>query len=161
MRRLLLAIVGLILAIPAGAVFLAVGGLAVPETRELAADLTLNGVFAMASALLNAQGPDTVWAVAAGAFWALTTALLVLPPILVAAIGGAAGLSSYVWYAGGGGLLTIAIAWLGRTSGAGLDQSNVKLLSLLFLTGAVSGFVYWAVAGREMGPVSATAPTRA
>ncbi|GGH30053.1 hypothetical protein GCM10007036_40400 [Alsobacter metallidurans] len=161
MRRLVLGLFGLVLAIPAGALFLVIGGLAVPETRELAADLTLTSVFALFAALLNAEGPDTVWAVAAGAFWALTTALLVLPPVLTALIGAAAGLSSYVWYAGGAGLLTIAIAWFGRASGATLDSADVKLLSLLFLTGAAAGFVYWAVAGREMGPVSDPGSARA
>ena len=161
MRRLFLGVLGLVLAIPAGALFLIIGGLAVPEVRELASDLTLAGVFAFFDAVLTGPGPDTVGAVAAGAFWALATALLVLPPIMMAIIGAAAGLRSYVWYAGGGGLLAVAIAWLGRAPGEVLDPSDTKLLSLLFLTGAVSGFVYWAVAGREMGSVSGPAPAGA
>jgi hypothetical protein len=152
-RRLFLGLIGLALAIPAGAVFLAVAGLLAPETRDLAGDLTIASALALLSAAMNGEGPDLAFAAAAGGFWALATAMLCLPPILTAAIGAAAGVGSYVWYAGGSGVLTIAIAWLGHPAGQSLDTADGKILALLFLTGAVSGLVYWAIAGREMGPV--------
>src|SRR5689334_18272102 len=121
MRRLFLGLIGLTLAIPAGAVFLAVAGMLAPETRDLAGDLTVASAIALLSSALNGEGPDLAFAMAAGGFWALTTAVLCLPPILTAAVGAAAGVGSYVWYAGGSGVLAVAIAWLGHPAGHALD----------------------------------------
>jgi hypothetical protein len=152
MRRLFLGLIGLALAIPAGAVFLTMAGLLAPETRELAGDFTVASALVLLDSAFNGEGPNLAFAMAAGGFWALTTAVLCLPPILTAAIGAAAGVGSYVWYGGGSGVLAIAIAWLGRPAGQSLDMADSKILALLFLTGAVSGLVYWAIAGRVMGP---------
>jgi hypothetical protein len=151
MRRVLIVLIGLLLAVVAGMLFLAIGGLAFPATREFAADLTITGVVSTLGALATADSPDRVWGVFVVAFWTLTAALLVLPPLVSALVGEAAGVRSFVWYAGCAGLLTAALAWWGHASGQGPDRAEMSLLTLLFLTGAVSGLVYWAVAGRAAG----------
>lgn len=151
MRRALLVIAGLVLAWAAGTVFLAIGGLAVPATRELAADLTIGSVLAALAALASTDSPDRVWLAVAVAFWTLTAALLILPPLVSALVGELAGARSFVWYAGASGALTAAIAWIGHAGGHGPNLAETKLLMLLFLTGAVAGLVYWMVAGRSGG----------
>ena len=151
MRRFFIVVIGLVLSVVAGMLFLAIGGLAFPATREIAADLTITGVVSTLGALAAADSPDRVWGVFVVAFWTLTAALLVLPPVLTALVGEAAGVRSYVWYAGGAGILTAALAWWGHASGTGPDPGEIRILTLLFLTGAVAGFVYWLVAGRDAG----------
>jgi hypothetical protein len=151
MRRALIVIIGLVLAVAAGTLFLAIGGLAFPSTREVAADLTIGSIFSTVAALAAADSPDRVWSVVAVAFWTLTAALLVLPPVLAALVGEAAGLRSFAWYGGVSGLLTAAIAWWGHASGLAPDPTELRLLTLLFVTGAVAGLVYWGAAGRTAG----------
>ena len=152
MRRALLVIVGLVFAWSAGTAFLAIGGLMVPATRELAADLTIGSILAALAALASSDSPDRVWLAVAIAFWTLTAALLILPPLVSALVGELAGARSFVWYAGASGVLTAAIAWIGHAGGHGPNPTETKLLTLLFLTGAVAGLVYWLVAGRSVGP---------
>ncbi|MCP8939788.1 hypothetical protein NK718_14765 [Alsobacter sp. SYSU M60028] len=151
MRRLFVILVGLAASIAAGVVFLVVAGLFVPATRELAADFSLGGMLALFAALVSSDAPDRVWSAVALAFWTVATALVVLPPVLAAIIGEVAGLRSFVWYSGAAGLLTAAIAWLGHAASHGPDSAETKLLLLLFLTGAVAGWVYWAIAGKMAG----------
>jgi hypothetical protein len=151
MRRALVILVGLALAVTAGFLFLLIGGLAVPETRELAADLTLFSLFVTALGLAQQSAPDqAVGAVAVG-LWFLTTAVLVAPPLLAAVIGELAGWRSFVWYGASAGLLAAALGFLGHPLGARLDPSETRVMLLLFLTGVVAGLVYWAVAGRSAG----------
>lgn len=154
MRRMFVVVVGLAVAMAAGLVFLAVGGLIVPATRELAADVSLGGILALFSALAGSDAPDRVWSAVALAFWTLAAALIVLPPLVAAIVGEVAGMRSFVWYGGSAGVLTAAIAWLGHTASHGPDPTETKLLLLLFLTGAVAGLVYWAIAGRGAGEVT-------
>jgi hypothetical protein len=87
--------------------------------------------------------------------WALSAALLILPPALVALIGEIAGTRSFVWYGLGCGALTAALPWVGRgserfTEGNMLGAEG-RITALLFITGAVAGLTYWLVAGRSAG----------
>ena len=148
MRRLFVIVIALVLAIAAGALFLAVGGLVVPAAREFAADLGVGPLLYTVLGIAHGDAPDRVWAVVATTFWILATAILVLPPLLTAVIGQAAGLRSFVWYGGVSGLLAAGIAWMGHPAGVRPDETETKLFLLLFLTGAVAGLVYWALAGR-------------
>ena len=148
MRRFFSVIAALILAIAAGALFLAVGGLAVPAAREFAADLGIGPIVLTILGMAHGDSPDRVWEVVATTFWILATAILVLPPVLAAVIGQAAGLRSFVWYGGVSGALAAGIAWMGHPTGVRPDEAETKLFLLLFLAGAVAGLVYWAFAGR-------------
>jgi hypothetical protein len=60
-----------------------------------------------------------------------------------------------LWYAGGAGAVTALLPWLGRArvgrfAEAAL-QAEGRITALLFLTGATTGLVYWAIAGRSAG----------
>ena len=87
--------------------------------------------------------------------WALSAALLILPPAIVALVGEIAGTRSFVWYGFGCGALTAALPWLGRGSERLADSDalgpEARITALLFITGAVAGLTYWLVAGRSAG----------
>jgi hypothetical protein len=153
--RVVLFGLGLLLAISAGFVTLGLGILIEPAARGLVADLGLAGLDAFLSDLWYESPAEFE---AAGLFvglWALSAALLIVPPAFVALIGEIAGLRSLVWYGLGTGLLTAALPWLGRGgedwSERAMLGAEARLTTLLFLTGAAAGLTYWLVAGRSAG----------
>lgn len=151
LARLLLCCFGLVLAIPAGAAALVVA---------LVADPALNVWLATgASALLDAAlsdfggglSPETILLLFAGLAQA-AFALLVVPPVLVAAIGETLRVRALAWYGGGCGLLTALLPWLVRGAvrpRADQIAAEGRVTALLFVAGAVAGLVYWFVAGRH------------
>jgi len=153
--RAVLFCLGLVFAIPAGFMTLAVGTLIEPAARELVTELGLAGADAVLSDLWHG-GPAAFDA--AGVLvglWALSAALLILPPAFVALVGEIAGFRSFAWYGFGTGLFTAALPWLGRdwerwSEGAMLG-AEARITTLLFLTGAAAGLTYWLVAGRSAG----------
>jgi hypothetical protein len=151
MRRLLVMILGLAIAIAAGFVFLLAAGMTLPETRDLAFDLTRLSIFVTAAGMAQSGAPDQVAGQFAFALWLLTTAILVAPPALAALMGELAGWRSFAWYGGASGLLAAAIAFLGHPGTRATSAAENKIMLLLFVTGAISGLVYWAIAGRSTG----------
>ncbi len=153
--RVLLFLFGLLLAVPAGLFALAVGVAVEPAARELIAAL---GVAGFEDFMLDLWDDGMADSMPSGVFirlWALSAALLILPPALVALIGEIAGTRSFVWYGLGCGALTAALPWLGRGSER-FTESNVlgaegRITALLFVTGAVAGLTYWLVARRSAG----------
>jgi hypothetical protein len=153
--RAILFCLGLVFAIPAGFMTLAVGTSIEPSARELVTELGLAGADAILADLWHG-GPTAFDA--AGllvGMWALSAALLILPPAFVALVGEIAGLRSFAWYGVGTGLFTAALPWLGRdwerwSEGAMLG-AEARITTLLFLTGAAAGLTYWLVAGRSAG----------
>ena len=61
------------------------------------------------------------------------------------------GARSLLWHAGATGLLTGAVPWLTRTAPAATPEET-HLTVMLVLVGAVTGFVYWLIAGNSAGP---------
>jgi hypothetical protein len=153
--RVLLFLLGLLLAIPAGLVALTVGIALEPAAQDLIAALGMAGFEDFLSDLWDG---GMLEAMPGGVFirlWALSATLLILPPALVALIGEIAGTRSFVWYGFGCGALTAALPWIGRGSER-LADGNVlgaeaRITALLFLTGAAAGLTYWLVAGRSAG----------
>ena len=145
MRRLFVVLVGLALAITAATLFVLLAGLTVPAGREILGWAVLSG---LAAGVSTVDGSDPLALMSVGAFMALASAVILLPPVIVAAVGEVGRTGSYVWYGGGAGVLSAAIAWLGRPRGSAGPDDWTAVLLLLFLTGVVAGLVYWAVAGR-------------
>jgi hypothetical protein len=146
---------GLLLAIPAGLMALAVGVVIEPAARELITVLGAAGVETFLSDLWQDSPAEFVtWDVFLR-LWALSATLLVLPPTLVALIGEIAGIRSFVWYGFATGSLTAVLPWLGRESErwaeSGAFGAEARITTLLFLTGAAAGLTYWLVAGRSAG----------
>jgi hypothetical protein len=151
--RALVLLFGLLLAIPAGLLTLAIGIAFEPAAQELLARLGLAGFSAVYSETWRGGAPDMVAADLVVGAWALSTTILVVPPALVALIGQSLGTRTFVWYGPACGALTAALPWLGRGREhvADIPAAEGRLTALLFLTGAVAGLTYWLVAGRSAG----------
>ncbi|AWI88466.1 hypothetical protein C0214_09525 [Methylobacterium sp. DM1] len=153
--RLLLSVIALILAIPAGALTLGAGVLLDPTFRDALGQLGLVGLFSGLSDL--AQGLPPYMAVMAVILLAQALGLLlILPPTLVALVGETLGLRSPFWYGGAAGLLTAFLPWLARggpppAAGAAAAGAETRLAAILLVTGIASGLVYWLIAGRSAG----------
>jgi hypothetical protein len=146
---------GLLLAISAGLITLAIGTVIDPAARELVAALGIASIETLLSDLWQDRIPAFETGELLLKVWVLSTTLLILPPTLVALIGEIAGLRSFVWYGFGTGALTAALPWLGRDAERWSDGSalsaEARITMLLFLTGAAAGLTYWLVAGRGAG----------
>ncbi|ACK82805.1 hypothetical protein [Methylorubrum extorquens] len=152
--RLLLAAFALIVAIPAGALTLGAGVLLDPSFREALGELGLVGLFAGLSDLAQGVPPDM--AVMAVILFAQALSLLILPPTLAALVGEMLGLRSPFWYGGAAAGLTALLPWLARggpppAAGSVASAAEARLAAILLVTGAVSGLVYWLIAGRSVG----------
>ena len=152
-RRLILVPIALILAVAASFIFLLVAGLAEPAGRKI-----LEGVGWL---FLFAVRPDAMQ----GARWGATIAIAIAPILITALIGEVARLNSFIFYVLAPAALSAALPWLMRNARAAgsaairdaamrsaeNQASEGRLALLLFLSGALSGFIYWAVACRASG----------
>nr|WP_183434534.1 hypothetical protein [Methylobacterium sp. R2-1] len=153
--RLLLAAFAVMMAIPAGTLALTAGVLLDPSFREAFGRLGLVGLLAGLSDFAAGVPPEVAVMAAIGLAQALGL-LLILPPALTALIGEMLGLRSPVWYGGASGGLTALLPWLARgsvarPSGSEAAAAEGRLAAILLLAGAVSGLVYWLIAGRTAG----------
>jgi hypothetical protein len=155
--RLFLAVLGLVIAIPFGAVALAIGVALEPAARELAGTLGFATLWSILGDLAAGDMPDERAVALFAAFYTAVFAILVAPPALIAIIGEVLGWRAFLWYAVGTGAVTAALPWAGRARG-GLSRSSEAALQaegritlILFVTGAVTGCAYWLIAGRSAG----------
>jgi len=148
--RTIVIIAALAVAIAAGLVFLPVAALVDPVTRAAAAAFSVCRIFALLVASFSWVGPDR----AAGAFvlalWTIAVTICVAPVVVVALIGEVAGIASGLWYVAATGLLAAGLPWIVRArhfGPAGADAAagavEGRLALVFFLTGALSGFLYW------------------
>jgi hypothetical protein len=151
--RLVLFLVALILAIPAGVVTLALGIIMEPTAHELVARLGIALADLLFTEALSDGAADLVVRDVLFGLWLVALVLLIAPVGLVGLVGETIGSHSFLFYSALTGLATAAIPWLMR---GGLVQTpaiaaEMRLTGILFLTGAVAGLVYWAIAGRTAG----------
>ena len=151
MRRFVIVVIGLAVAIAAGFVFLLVAGTMLSETRDLALDLTRLSIFLTAASMAQSGAPDQAVGQVAYGLWLLISAIIMVPPVAAALIGDIAGWRGFAWYGGAAGLMAAAIGFAGHPTARAASAAENKIILLLFVTGAVSGLVYWAVAGRSAG----------
>jgi hypothetical protein len=173
-RRLILVPTGLILAITAGFIFLLIGGLAEPAGRKVLEGIGWIFLLAVRADAMRGEPAGSYLELAAKIIWGATLAIVVVPVLLTALIGEVARFRSFIWYIAAPAALTAAIPWLARaaraagsaairdaaTRSAATQADEARLALLLFLSGALSGFIYWAVAGRDAGtrPGAGTTP---
>jgi hypothetical protein len=157
--RLLLLAIGLGLAIPFGFLALLVGVMLDPAARDLLGTLGLASVEAIVSDLAEGGAADAESFSLLLELWAGLMVLVAAPPALAALVGEVAGWRSFAWYGGAAGALAAALPWLSRSrmTEAALPAEG-RITALLFLAGAVSGLVYWLVAGHSAG--RAVSPAR-
>jgi hypothetical protein len=153
--RALLAVFGLLLAIPTGLVVLLIGVVVEPAAQDLLGALGLAGFDAIYAEAWGGGAPERVAADLLVGAWAVSTTVVLVPPCIVALIGEAVGIRSFVWYGLGCGALTAALPWLSRGGGSWSGDvalaAEGRLTALLFLSGAAAGLIYWLVAGRSAG----------
>jgi hypothetical protein len=151
--RFILLLLGLIFAIPAGALTLALGIFSEPAAQDLVVMIG-TAVFDLlfAEALQNGD-PDVVIAEFAIGFAFVSLVLLVAPISFVAICGEVTGTRSLIYYGLVTGLITAAIPWLMRGGYVETPalEAEWRITALLFVTGAVAGFVYWLITGRSAG----------
>jgi hypothetical protein len=160
LRRLVVMSFGYVIAAGVGALFLFFSALFDPATREAGFVAVMTGLFAALDEAATdgdpAQAVSALWFVV----WAVVVATCAAPLAVAALIGEAAGARSLVWYSGVSGLLAGASPWIARAA-RGLDRAQSvtdaegRLALLFFLTGALTGAIYWLIAAPTDRPPAA------
>ncbi len=162
LRRLTLMIFGFVTASGVGAMFLVVAAFFDPATRDAGFSATMAGVFAIIEEALREGAPENAFAAFWHVIWAVVIATCVAPLAIAALIGEIAGARSIVWYSGVSALLAGASPWIARAA-KGLERAQSmsalesRIALLFFLTGALTGALYWLIAA----PAAARAPRNA
>lgn len=149
--RATLVALALLLAVSAGALFLALAPLFDPVVGRFVGEVAWTGLWALLDSVAALDDPEPLVREAFVGLSGLGTTLLVAPPVFVALVGEVAGLRALAWYAGGTGAVTAAIPWLLRPAPRPATGEEIHIVLALFLTGAVAGLVYWALAGHGAG----------
>jgi hypothetical protein len=156
LRRLIGVLFAIGVATGAGLVFLPLVAFFDPVTRSSGVALMELAVAATVDAEVL-EGLDTNSLTALTSFmWMVVMSVCVAPLVAVALIGEVAKVHWFVWYAGGTGAVAASAPWLIRAAlrlpRAG-DYNSVELRFALifFFTGAISGSIYWFLAGRSAG----------
>jgi hypothetical protein len=164
-RRFIVMTFGFTLAAGAGALFLPIAALFDPVTRDAGLGATMAGIFAMLGNLAEDAEPEAaIWALGF-VFWAILIATCVAPLAAAALIGEIAGMRGWIWYAGASGFLAAASPWIARAA-HGLERARSanalegRFALLFFLTGVVTGGVYWLIAVRGARPERVNPPPK-
>ncbi|MBF9232983.1 hypothetical protein [Microvirga alba] len=150
-RWLLLIPFALLIAIGASSFFLFIASIIDPVMANLTGETLFVGFWGFFDAIFSSDDPGSVVADALSDVGRLIFTLLVFPALLVAIVGEVIRARSYLWYAGATGVLTAAVPWILRGSARVASPGELHVSLVLGLTGAVAGFVYWLIAGRDTG----------
>ena len=150
-RQILVMAFGFVLAVGVGAIFLLVSALLDPATRQAGFEAALSGAFAYIEEDMRAGGLSDPVAKFGLIIWAIIMATCVAPLAVAALIGEIAGARSLLWYSGVTAIFAGASPWIARAA-KGLDRAGdanpleLRIALLFFLTGALSGAIYWLIA---------------
>ncbi len=151
LRRTVVMSFGFVVAASVGALFLPLAALFDPVVREVGLDAAASGFFAALDDAMQDGDPAVGVAVLGFVFWSILIAVCALPLAVSALIGEIAGVRSWVWYVAASGFLAAASPWIARAT-RGLAQAHraspleLRIAALFFLTGAVTGWIYWLIA---------------
>ncbi|MGJ0509681.1 MAG: hypothetical protein ACR652_21660 [Methylocystis sp.] len=150
-RRLIVMAFGFLIATGVGAAFLVITAMFDPATREAGLVSVMTGLFAAFDAALDGGDPSESLSAIGFVLWAIFIATCAAPLAIAALIGEVAGARSLVWYSGVSGFLAGASPWIARAA-RGLERTQSvsdgegRLALLFFLTGALTGAIYWLIA---------------
>jgi hypothetical protein len=152
-RRVAVMGFGFVLAACAGALFLPLAALADSSIREAGFDAAVRAFYAFLDRSLDDGDPTLGVERVAYVLWAILVAVCVAPLAFAALIGEIAGARNWTWYVGASGVLAAASPWIARGAGGKAsarppDPTELRILALFFLTGALTGLLYWAIAAR-------------
>jgi len=151
MRRIVVMAFGFVLAVGVGAIFLIVSALFDSATREAGFDAAMSGIFALIEEDASAGGLENPLATFGFFVWAIIIATCAAPLAVAALIGEIAGARSLLWYSGVSATLAGASPWIARAA-KGLERAReaspleIRIALLFFLTGALTGAIYWLIA---------------
>lgn len=145
----------LALAIPFASVVLGASVVADPSLRAAFGDFIRVGFVSGAWDLLYSLSPE-VMLDGALALAKLVLLVVTVPPMLTALIGETFRFRAAAWYGGASGVLSASLPWLSHpevkaSPHAAALLGEGRVIGVLFVTGAASGLIYWAIAGRSAG----------
>ncbi len=159
-RWLILIPFALLIAISASGTFFLIASMVDPVMALLTGDTLLVGFWSLIDAVFSADDPGAIVEDAFLAVGRIMFTLLIFPPLLIAVISEVLGMRSLLWHTLATAVLTAAVPWILRGNARIATPAELHVSLVLGLTGAVAGFVYWAiVGGREPRRANPTAPS--
>lgn len=155
-RRLLAVLFAYVVAAGCGALFLALAALFDPATRGAGFDAATRGFLAIIRETLWGGRPEDAAAAFVHVAEAIAVAVVIAPLAASALIGEVARARAWLWYAAASAFLAAASPWIARAA-KGLERAREasvleeRIAVLFFLTGTVTGTIYWLLAGRSAG----------
>ncbi len=150
-RWLLLIPFALLIAIGMSSLFFFLASLFDPLMATLTGETLFVGFWNLVDAVFSSDDPGPIVAEAMLTVGRIMFTLLVLPPLMVAVISEVLRMRSLLWHVLATGVLTAAVPWILRGAARVANPAELHVSAVLGLTGAVAGFVYWAIAGRDSG----------
>ena len=143
-------------AIGAGLMFLPVAALVDPVTRKSGFALILFAAAAVADAGFADSLHGSSLAKLTDVVWMAAAAVCAVPVVAVALLGEAAKARAFLWYAGATGFAAASSPWVLRAAfhlpeTTEHDSAELHFALVFFLSGLISGSIYWLLAGRDAG----------
>ena len=158
-RWLLLIPFALLIAIGMSSLFFFIASMVDTLMATLTGETLFVGFWNLVDAVFSSDDPAPIVADAMLAVGRIMFTLLVLPPLVIAAISEVLKMRSLLWHTLATGVLTAAVPWILRGAARVANPAELHVSAVLGLTGAVAGFVYWAIAGRDAGGRDAPPPS--
>jgi hypothetical protein len=154
MRRFIGVIFAIGVAIGAGLLFLPLVASVDPVTRSSGFALMQLAVAAIVDPNVVENSGDYSLADLTSFMWMAVITVCVAPLVTVALIGEAARVRAFAWYSGATGIGAASAPWLIRAAlrlprAANYSSTELRFALIFFLTGVISGSVYWFLAGRS------------
>jgi amino acid permease len=156
LRRLTGVIFAIGVAIGAGILLLPLVAAVDPVTRSSGFALMQLAVAAIIDTAVEEGGDNSSVAELTGFMWMVVAAVCVAPLVTVALVGEAARVRSFAWYSGATGIGAASAPWVIRAAlslprAVNYNSTELRFALVFFLTGVISGSVYWFLAGRGAG----------
>jgi hypothetical protein len=163
LRRAVIILFGLAIAIGSGLLILPVAALIDPVTRNAGFALAEFVVVALTSAWADGSPGEGDWVVHLG--WVAIVSICVMPLVFAVLLGEIARVRSLFWYAGATGFIAASTPWVVRagfhlSKASSASPEELRFAVLFFFVGLVSGSVYWFVAGGSGPGFEASAANR-
>lgn len=141
-------------AIGAGLLCLPVAALVDPVTCASSFAVIRFAIASVADAGLPDRFDDSDLAQLTGVVWTAAMAVCAVPVVAVALLGEVAKVRGVLWYAGATGMAAASAPWVLRAAfrlpgAADYNSVELRFALVFFLTGLVSGSIYWLLAGRN------------
>jgi len=150
-RWLLLIPFALLIAIGMSSLFFFIASMVDPLMATLTGETLFVGFWNLVDAVFASDDPGPIVADAMLSVGRIMFTLLVLPPLIIALISEVLKMRSLLWHALATGVLTASVPWILRGAARVQNPQELHVSAMLALTGAVAGFIYWAIAGRDAG----------